>query len=76
MPAWFAMCIVQNWNSYSNSLNSATIFLPQALTPPGITNEFYPDPTNSNIHLKTTEKTSITVLGLVPFSSPASTAAG
>ena len=71
------MVAIQNWNSYMNSLNSAVTFASSiiSLTLPGIVQDFYPEPADNVTPLKTIFRMFNTVLGVMPFTGPVSTAA-
>lgn len=70
------MVAIQNWNSYMNSLNTAISFASSivSLTLPGIVADFYPKPKDDITPLLTMAKVFTTVLGVVPFTGPVSTA--
>ncbi|KAF9632935.1 hypothetical protein BFW01_g3798 [Lasiodiplodia theobromae] len=78
LPAWYLMVAIQNWNSYMNSLNTAIIFASSILSMklPSIVSDFYPDPDDNVTPLQNIVRMFSTVLSIVPFTGPVSTAAG
>ncbi|EKG10181.1 hypothetical protein MPH_12781 [Macrophomina phaseolina MS6] len=71
------MVAIQNWNSYMNSLNTAITFASSIMSMklPAIVADFYPDAKDDVTPLKNFVRMFSTVLSIVPFTGPVSTAA-
>ncbi|KAF2676384.1 hypothetical protein K458DRAFT_447510 [Lentithecium fluviatile CBS 122367] len=66
LPAWYAAVAMQNWNNYMNSLNTAITF--------ASVTDVFPDPKDNITPLSNIANIFGSVLSLVPFTGPVSTA--